>query len=81
MWARGNVGACIVSCRMAEEVWCGTRLKLPFFQDPPNDFMDIVWEIKERCKGLTESCSLLLCGDYGIVETKCVMEDGVRATG
>ena len=42
-------GHALWSCRMAEDVWCGTRLKLPYFQDPLRDFIDIVWEIKERC--------------------------------
>ena len=37
---------------MAEAVWCGTRLKLPYFHDPPSDFIDIVWEIKDRCVGV-----------------------------
>ena len=40
------------SCRMAEDVWCGTRLKIPYIQDPPRDFINIVWEIKERCVGV-----------------------------
>ena len=34
------------SCRTAEVVWCGTRLKLPFFRVPPSDFI----EIKNRCE-------------------------------
>ena len=37
---------------MAEAVWCETRLKLPNFCDPPSDFIDIVWEIKNRCEGV-----------------------------
>ena len=31
--------------------WSGTRLKLSFFQEPPRDFIDIMWEIKERGTG------------------------------
>ena len=42
-------GHALWSCRMAEDVWCGTKLKLPYLQDPLRDFIDIVWEIKERC--------------------------------
>ena len=64
---------------MVEEVWCGTRLKLPFFQDPPMTLWTLCGKSKKGVRGLTESCLLLPCGDYGIVETKCVMEDGVRA--
>ena len=37
---------------MAEDVWCGTRLKIPYIQDPLRDFINIVWEIKERCVGV-----------------------------
>ena len=37
---------------MAEAVWCGTKLKLLYFHDPPSDFIDIVWEIKDRCVGV-----------------------------
>ena len=48
----GKDGKCDIWLRMAKDVWCGTRLKLPFFQDPPRDFIDIVWEIKERCIGV-----------------------------
>ena len=40
------------SCRMDEVVWCGTRLKLFYFHDPPSDFIDIVCEIKDRCVGV-----------------------------
>ena len=65
---------------MAKEVWCGTRLKLPFFQDPLVTLWTLCEKSKKGVRGSTESCLLLLCGDYGIVETKCVMEDSVRAT-
>ena len=34
------------SCKIAEAVWSCTRLKLPYFQEPPRDFIDIMWEIK-----------------------------------
>ena len=44
-------GQVLWSCKMAEAVWSGTRLKLPFFQDPPTEFIDIVWAIKERFAG------------------------------
>ena len=36
------------SCRMDEDVCCGTRLKISYFQDPPRDF-NIMWKINERC--------------------------------
>ena len=36
------------SCNITEVVWSGIRLKLTFFQEPPRDFIDIMWEIKER---------------------------------
>ena len=45
-------GHALWSCRMAEAVWCSTRLKLPHFPDPPSDFIDIVLEIKNRCEGV-----------------------------
>ena len=43
-------GHALWSCRSAEAVWCRTRLKLPSFLVPPSDFIDIVWEIKNRCE-------------------------------
>ena len=43
-------GHALWSCRSAEAVWCGTRLKLPSFHVLPSDFIDIVWEIKNRCE-------------------------------
>ncbi|KAK9987796.1 hypothetical protein SO802_028035 [Lithocarpus litseifolius] len=47
-----TLGHALWSCKMAANVWNGTRLKLPFFQDPPRDFIDIVWEIKKRDSGV-----------------------------
>ena len=43
-------GHALWSCRTTEAVWCETRLKLPSFHVPPSDFIDIVWEIKNRCE-------------------------------
>lgn len=31
---------------MAGEVWGNIRLKLPFFETTPRDFIDVVWETK-----------------------------------
>ena len=45
-------GHALWSCRIAEAVWCSTRLKLPYFHDPPSDFIDIAWEIKNRWVGV-----------------------------
>ena len=45
-------GHALWSCRTVEVAWCGTRLKLPYCRDPPSDFIDIVWEIKNRCEGV-----------------------------
>ena len=36
-------------CKTAAEVWSATKLKLPFLPKTHLDFMDIVWEIRERC--------------------------------
>ncbi|KAL4598800.1 hypothetical protein ACB092_11G083100 [Castanea dentata] len=40
-------GHTLWSYKIAEAVWSGIKLKLPCFQDPPRDFINIVWEIKE----------------------------------
>ena len=44
-------GHALWSCKIAEAVWSCTRLKLPCFQEPPRDFIDIMWKIKERGTG------------------------------
>ena len=36
-------------CHTAVEVWSATKLKLPLLPETHLDFMDIVWEIRERC--------------------------------
>ena len=41
-------GHALWSYKIAEVVWSCTRLKLPYFQEPPMDFIDIMWGIKER---------------------------------
>ena len=33
-----------MGCQYAKAVWSGTKIKLPWLQDPLNDFIDIVWE-------------------------------------
>ena len=45
-------GHALWSCKTAEEVWSNTKLKLPFFQDPPRDFIDIVWAIYDTYPGI-----------------------------
>ena len=45
-------GHALWSCKTAEEVWSNTKLKLPFFQDPPRDFIDIVWAIYDTHLGI-----------------------------
>ena len=37
-------GHILWGCQYAKEVWSGTKIKLPWLQDPLNDFVDIVWE-------------------------------------
>ena len=39
-------GHALWSCKLAEAMWSCTRLKLPCFQEPLRDFIDIMWEIK-----------------------------------
>lgn len=36
-------------CKTAAEVWSATKLKLPLLPETHLEFMDIVWEIMERC--------------------------------
>ena len=36
-------------CKTAAEVWSATKIKLPLLSEPCLNFMDIVWEIRERC--------------------------------
>ena len=49
---RESSGHALWSCKTAEEVWSNTKLKLPFFQDPPRDFIDIVWAIYDTHPGI-----------------------------
>ena len=42
-------GHILWGCKVAEEVWSATNLKLPSLPDSCLDFLDIMWEIKERC--------------------------------
>ena len=37
-------GHILWGCQYAKAVWSGTKIKLPWLQDPLNDFIDIVWE-------------------------------------
>ena len=39
-------GHALWGCKLAGEVWGNTRLKLPFFEITPRDFIDVVWETK-----------------------------------
>lgn len=39
-------GHALWGCTVAGEVWGNTRLKLPYLESMPRDFIDIVWEIK-----------------------------------
>ncbi|KAK9984335.1 hypothetical protein SO802_033860 [Lithocarpus litseifolius] len=41
-------GHILWGCKVALEVWDVTRLKLPLIQNPPRDFIDIVWAIREE---------------------------------
>ena len=55
-WAVGSGDCCALcgqsetsghilwGCQYAKAVWSGTKIKLPWLQDPLNDFIDIVWE-------------------------------------
>ena len=36
-------------CHTAADVWSATKLKLPLLLETHLDFMDIVWELRERC--------------------------------
>ena len=40
------------SCKVAETDWSNTKLKLPYFQDPSRDFIDIVWAINDTHPGI-----------------------------
>ena len=42
---RETSGHILWGCQYANAVWSGTKIKLPWLQDPINDFVDIVWEI------------------------------------
>ena len=39
-----TLGHILWGCQYAKAVWCGTKIKLPWLQDPLNDFVDIIWE-------------------------------------
>lgn len=39
-------GHVLWGCKLAGEVWGNIRLKLPFFETMPRDFIDVVWETK-----------------------------------
>ena len=41
-----TTGHALWGCKLAGEVWGNTRLKLPFFEITPRDFIDVVWETK-----------------------------------
>ena len=41
-----TTGYALWGCKVVEEVWRNTRLKLPFFEITPRDFIDVVWETK-----------------------------------
>lgn len=46
------MGHALWSCKVVEVVWSNTKLKLPCFQDPPRDYIDIVWEINDNHPGI-----------------------------
>lgn len=41
-------GHTLWGCKVSLEVWGATRLKLPLIQNPPRDFIDIVWMIRKE---------------------------------
>ena len=43
-----NASHILWGCKTAAEVWSATKLKLPFLLETHLEFLDIVWEIKER---------------------------------
>ena len=52
VWIRKVIGTCIVELQNSRSCVARNQLKLPYFRDPPSDFIDIVWEIKNRCEGV-----------------------------
>ncbi|KAL0006735.1 hypothetical protein SO802_008237 [Lithocarpus litseifolius] len=40
-------GHILWDCQYAKGVWNGTKIKLPWMQEPLHEFIDIVWEIME----------------------------------
>ena len=39
-------------CKLAAKVWGASRLKLPAIPKQPHEFLDLVWEIRERKPGI-----------------------------
>ena len=35
-------------CKLAAEVWGDSRLKLPAVLNQPQEFLEIIWEVRER---------------------------------
>ncbi|XP_075674992.1 uncharacterized protein LOC142644220 [Castanea sativa] len=43
-------------CKLAVDVWKETRLKLPRFQNPQRDFIDVVWRLRDARSELDWDC-------------------------
>ena len=43
-----STGHVLWGCKLATEVWGASRLKLPAIPNQPQEFIDLVWEIRER---------------------------------
>lgn len=41
-------GHILWGCKGAADVWSATKIKLPLFPNPPREFIDVMWEIKEN---------------------------------
>ena len=47
-----STGHILWGCKLAAEVWGVSRLKLPAVPNQPQDFLDLVWEIREAKPGI-----------------------------
>ena len=43
-----SVGHVLWGCKVAADVWGASRLKLPAIPNQTQEFLDVVWEIRER---------------------------------
>lgn len=61
-------------CYFATEVWGESRLKLPFFPYPTWDFMEVIWEIRDKKPEVDWECFAVTA--WGLWNHKNVVRHG-----